>query len=70
MLHIFTIFEKIELKFSRKLSIIINKMEENCIQDSVLESKVFKIPIEEYKGYIDAETVKEKKKEIIELFTI
>lgn len=43
-------------------------MEDKHIQESILESNVFKIPIEEFEEELNREEVKEKKKKILELF--
>ena len=44
-------------------------MEDKHTQESILDSKVFKIPIEEFEEELNMEPVKEKKKKILEIFT-
>ena len=44
-------------------------MEDKHTQESILDSKVFKIPIEEFEEELNMEGVKEKKNKILELFT-
>ena len=44
-------------------------MEDKHTQESILDSKVFKIPIEKFEKDLNMEPVKEKKKKILELFT-
>lgn len=44
-------------------------MEDKHAQKSILESKVFKIPIGEFEKELNMEGVKEKKKKILEVFT-
>ena len=48
---------------------IITKMEGKNAQESTEKSKVFQIPIEDFEYSMNTESAKEKKKEILELFT-
>ena len=47
----------------------IYQMEDKNVQEPILDSKVFKIPIEEFKNDLNTAMVKGKKNEILELFT-